>query len=261
MARYCKVCKQKLSFFYRKPICKHCITTKYDIWFLNKKILELPKRTDQEILQLTLFGYEKYIPIYHKLLKEYTSDGVMPEYQINDVERIYKLFKLPPNQSQEFSVILPHKVRNSIVKNGILPIVDKEYFDNMDIQLGSDEKFFCAGFCNLYELGRQSTYVRGSRGVTVFGFRGVGRVEGQRVSHTVQRLKTQGDFVMTDKRFYYIPNTHGSIIKLDISKIIKFDYDDEFLVVYKPNRQKPHLFKMSEGNIKICKLGLDFIRT
>ena len=64
---------------------------------------------------------------------------------------------------------------------------------------------------------------------------------------------------MTDKRFYYIPNTYGSVIKLDILKIIKYDYDDEFLVIYKPGRQKPYLLAMSIGNIKICKIGMDFI--
>lgn len=260
MARFCRMCGQKLGFFYRKTICKHCVITKYDSWLIGKKILELPNKSDNEIIELILFGYEKYIPLYHKLLEECTSDGIMTEDEIIALERVYRLFKLPPNQSKQYSVILPHKVKNYIEDNDEFPTVNDDHFKQMNMQLNNDEKYFCSGPCNLYELGKQSHYERGSRGVTVFGFRGVGRVEGQRVSRTIKRLKTQGDFVMTDKRFYYMPNTYGSVIKLDILKIIKYDYDDEFLVIYKPNRQKPHLFFMSEGNIKICKIGIDFIR-
>lgn len=259
MARFCKICEQKLGFFYRHPICKHCISTKYDIWLIGKKILELPNKSDDEIKQIKLFGTEKFTPLYHNLLEEYTSDGIMTEDEIFALERVSRLFNLSSNQSKEYSIILPHKVKNHIEDADELPIVDADYFKQMNMQLSADEKYFCSGICNLYELGRQSTYVRGSRGVTVFGFRGIGRVEGQRVSSTVKRQKSEGKFVMTDKRFYYMPNTYDSVIKLDILKIIKYDYDDEFLVIYKPNRQKPHLFHMSEGNIKICKIGMDFI--
>lgn len=259
MARFCKLCNQKLSFFYRKPICKHCVSTKYDVWFTKKKILELPNSSDEEITQLTTFGIEKILPLYYKLLEEYISDNLMTEDEIIALDRVSRLLKLTPLQSKHDEIILPHKIQNYINENDTLPVVSADHFKQMNMRISDDEKYFCCGFCHLYELGKQSEYIRGSRGVSVFGVRGIGRVEGQRVSHTVQRLKSKGDFVMTDKRFYYMPNTYGSVIKLDVLKIIKYDYDDEFLIIYKSGRQKPYLFFMNIGDIKICKIGMDFI--
>ena len=259
MAKFCKICEQKLGFLYRKSICKHCISTKYDVWLIGNKILELPNRSDDEIIQLTAFGVEKILPLYYKLLEEYISDNLMTEDEIIALERVSRLLELSPQQNKHDEIILPHKVKNYIDKNNELPTVNQDNFEKMNMRLIDDEKYFCSGTCHLYELGKQSEYVAGSRGVSIFGVRGIGRVQGQRVSHTVQRLKSEGDFVMTDKRFYYMPNAYGSVIKLDILKIIKYDYDDEFLIIYKSGRQKPHLFFMSIGDIKICKIGMDFI--
>ncbi len=259
MARFCKICNKKLSFFYRKPICKHCISTKYDMWLVDQKILELPNRSDDDITQLTTFGVEKILPLYYKLLEEYISDNLMTEDEIIALERVSRLLKLTPQQSKHDEIILPHKVKNYINENNELPTVNEDSFKQMNMRLSDDEEYFCSGSCDLYELGKQSEYVRGSRGVSIFGVSGIGRVQGQRVSHTVQRLKSKGDFVMTNKRFYYMPNAYGSVIKLDILKIVKYDYDDEFLIIYKSGRQKPHLFFMSIGMIKVCKIGIDFI--
>lgn len=259
MARFCILCKQKLGFFYRKPICKHCISTKYDVWFNYPKILQLPNCTDNEIKELVLFGNEKMVVLYNKLLVEYTSDDLMTGGEIIALERVSKLMRLTPSQTQHDNVILPHKVKNHINENNKLPIVNEDDFKKINMNLQNDEEYFCSGLCDLYELGKQSEYIRGSRGVSIFGVSGIGRVQGQRVSHTVQRLKSKGNFVMTNKRFYYVPNTYGSVIKLDILKIVKYDYDDEFLIIYKPGRQKPYLIFMDIGNIKICKIAMDFI--
>lgn len=258
MARFCNICKTKLGFFYRKPICKHCTITKYDVWYVGKKILELPNLSDDEIIQLKKFGIEKFIPLYDKLLEEYTSDNIMTEDEIIALERVSRLFNLSPKQNKHDEVILPHKVKNFIDDHNELPTVNKDHFKQMNMKLSDDENYFCSGLCNLYELRKESSYIAGSRGMSLYGFK-VGRVQGQRVSHTVQRQKSIGNFVMTNKRLYYMPNTYDSVIKLDISKIIKYDYDDEFLIIYKHGRQKPHLFFMNEGDIKICKIGMDFI--
>ncbi len=259
MTRFCIICNKKHGFFYRNPICKHCISTKYEVWFVSQKILQLPNCSDDEIRELVLFGSEKVVVLYNKLLEEYISDNLMTKEEILALERVSRLLTLSPRQTQHDKVILPHKVKNHINENNYLPSVNKDYFEQVDMKLRDDENYFCSGPCNLYELGRQSEYIRGSRGVSVFGVRGIGRVQGQRVSHTVQRFKSKGDFVMTDKRFYYMPNTYGMTIKLDILKIVKYDYDDDFLIIYKPRRQKPYLLSMGIGNIKICKIGMDFI--
>jgi len=259
MTRFCIICNKKHSFFYRKSICKHCISTKYDVWFVSQKILQLPNCSDDIIKELILFGNENVLVLYNKLLKEYISDNLMTENEILALERVSRLLVLSPQQTQHDNVILPHKVKNFIDKNNVLPSVNKDYFEQIDMKLRDNENYFCSGSCTLYELGRQSQYVRGSRGVSIFGVSGIGRVQGQRVSHTVQRLKSNGRFIMTDKRFYYMPNNYGSVIKLDILKIVKYDYDNKFLIIYKPGRQKPYLLSMSIGNIKICKIGIDFI--
>lgn len=258
MGRFCIICESKLGFLYRKPICKDCISTKYDIWFIGKKILELPNLSDDKIIELKKFDMEKFLPLYYKLLEEYTSDNIMTEDEINALDRVSKLFNLSPEQNKHDEIILPHKVKNYIDNNGGLPTVNQDHFNQMNMKLSDNEEYFCSGYCHLYELGKESGYIAGSRGVSVYGFK-VGRVQGQRVSHTVQRLKSKGDFVMTNKRFYYMPNTYGSVIKLDILKIIKYDYHDEFLIIYKHGRQKPHLFLMSEGDMKICKIGMDYV--
>ena len=102
MARFCKICKQKLGFFYRKPICKHCISTKYNVWFINKKILDLPNKSDAEIIQLVTFGTEKILPLYYKLLEEYISDNLMTEDEIIALDRVSRLLKLTPRTSTDF---------------------------------------------------------------------------------------------------------------------------------------------------------------
>jgi len=259
LARFCSICENKLSFFHRAKICQHCQVTKFDAYFNKEKILKLPHLSDDELDKLKNFGILKTLKLYNRLLEAYLEDQIMTEEEIANLKKISSAFSLSTTQSQEGTVIRPHKIQNFITKYQKLPELGVEYFEDLNINLKENEKLFDSGSANLYERRAVSQYIRGSRGVTVFGIRGIGRVQGQRVSHKEARIKSEGSYVITDKAFYYIPNMYGSMIKLKIDKILKYDYNDEFLYIFKHGRQNPYLFHMNFGDIKICVIGLNFI--
>ena len=258
MARYCLLCDKKLSFFYRKPICKDCVETKYNHFFIRENILTLPDLPTPQLEELKKFGSDKILTLYETLLEKYTSDNIMTETEIANLEKVSNFFGITAEENKHDDVILPHKVKNYLDKHGHLPSVNSDMFESFNLHFNGEELYNC-GYCSLYALKSYSRYIPGSRGVSVYGFK-VGRVQGQRVSETLPAPKSEGKFVMTDKGFYYIPNTYGNMVKLPYNKIINYGGDDEFLHIYKNGRQSPYLFFMSLGNIKISLLGLDYLK-
>lgn len=258
MAKYCNVCNSKLGFFYRNDVCKQCLETKFDNFFKKDAILLLPKLNKHELEEIKKFGKERIVSLYDKLLEEYTSDNIMTEDEILDLENISKSFGLTVKETKHDEIIYSHKVKNLIDKNGELPALDYDQFEEWGIKIQNDEKYYSSGFANLYEMKAHSRYIQGSRGVSVYGFK-IGRVEGKRISEQLPVQKSTGKYIITDKRFYYVSDSYGKITKIDMKKIMSFDYDPDFLIINTHTRQKPYLFQMSVVYIKTSMIGLDFI--
>ena len=258
MAKHCKVCETKLGVLYRKDICKQCLEIKFDRFFVKDVIHLLPKLDEKELGELKKFGKERIISLYDKLLVEYTSDNIMTEEEISNLEKISKFFELTPDETKHDIVIYPHKIKNYIDQNGTLPILNHDEFKEWGIRLQKDEEYYSSGFSNLYEMKSHSKYIPGSRGVSIYGFK-VGRVQGQRISEQLPVQKSSGKYVITNKRFYYISDSYEKLTKIDLIKIMSYDSDPDFIIINTHTRQKPFLFRMSLTDIKTSLIGLDFL--
>jgi len=256
--RYCIVCNSKLGIFYGKDVCKQCLEKKYNKFFLNDAILSLPKLDESELRELKKFGKARIISLYDKLLEEYTSDNIMTEEEIANLEKISKLFELTPEETKHDTIIYPHKIKNYINQNNTLPRLDYDGFKESGIRIQDDEEYYSFGISNFYEMKAHSRYIPGSRGVSIYGFR-VGRVAGQRISEQLPVQKSTGQYIMTNKRFYYVSDAYGEMTKIDLKKIMSYDADPEFIIINTHTRQKPYLFRMSLINIKTTLIGLDFL--
>ena len=257
MAKQCHVCDSKLGILYRKDVCKQCLE-KFDRFFTDDSILTLSNLDEKELVDLKKFGKERTISLYDKLLEEYTSDNIMTEEEITNLEKVSKPFELSPEETKHDIIIYPHKIKNYINKNNHLPTLDSDRFKEFGIRIQDDEEYYSSGFSNLYEMKAHSKYIAGSRGVSIYGFK-VGRVQGQRISEQLPAQKSTGKYVLTNKRFYYVSDTYGKMTKIDLKKIMSYDSDPDFLIINTHTRQKPHLFQMSLTDIKTTLIGLDFL--
>ena len=258
MAKHCKVCDSKLGMFYRKDVCKQCLEVKYDKFFTKDVILSLPKLDEKELDELKKFGKERIISLYDKLLEEYTSDNIMTEEEITNLEKISKSFELTPEETKHDIIIYPHKIKNHINKNNKLPTLNYDRFKESGIKIQNDEEYYSFGISSLYEMKAHSTYIPGSRGVSIYGFK-VGRVPGQRISEQRPVQKSTGKYIVTNKRFYYVSDSYGQMTKIDLKKIMSYDSDPDFIIINTHTRQKPYLFQMSLTDIKTTLIGLDFL--
>lgn len=258
MAKHCNVCDSKLGFLYRKDVCKQCLELKYNRFFTKDAILLLSKLEENELNELKKFGKERMISLYDKLLEEYTSDNIMTEQEIADLEKISKSFELTPEETKHDTIIYPHKVKNYINANNALPTLNHDRFKEWEIRIQEDEEYYSSGFANLYEMKAHSKYIPGSRGVSIYGFK-VGRVQGQRISEQLPVQKSTGKYIITHKRFYYVSDSYGKLTKIDLKKIMSFESDPDFLIINTHTRQKPYLFRMSLTDIKTSLIGLDFL--
>lgn len=176
MAKQCEVCDSKLGIFYRKDVCKQCLE-KFDEFFTDDSILTLPNLDEKELVELKKFGKERIVSLYDKLLEEYTSDNIMTEEEITNLEKVSKPFELTPDETKHDIIIYPHKIKNYIDKNNRLPTLDFDRFKEFGIRIQDDEEYYSSGVSNLYEMKAHSKYIAGSRGVSIYGF----KVEGYKV--------------------------------------------------------------------------------
>lgn len=231
---------------------------KFDKFFTDDSILTLPNLDEKKLVELKKFGKERIISLYDKLLEEYTSDNIMTEEEITNLEKVSKPFELTPDETKHDIIIYPHKIKNYIDKNNSLPTLDYDRFKEFGIRIQDDEEYYSSGVSNLYEMKSHSKYIAGSRGVSIYGFK-VGRVQGQRISEQLPVQKSTGKYVLTNKRFYYVSDSYGKMTKIDLKKIMSYDSDPDFLIINTHTRQKPYLFQMSLTNIKTTLIGLDFL--
>ena len=238
MVKQCNMCETKLGFLYRKDVCKQCLETKFDRFFTQNEILILVKLEQNELEELKKLGKERIVSLYERLLEEYTSDNIMTEEEITNLEKISKVFELTPDETKHDEIIYPHKIKNYINENDRLPILDEDRFNGWGIKLQKDEEYYSSGFANLYEMKAHSKYILGSRGVSVFGFK-VGRVQGQRISEQLPVQKSTGKYIITNKRVYYVSDSYGKMTKIDLKKIMSFESDPDFIIINTHTRQKP----------------------
>ena len=110
MVKQCNMCETKLGFLYRKDVCKQCLETKFDRFFTQNEILILVKLEQNELEELKKLGKERIVSLYERLLEEYTSDNIMTEEEITNLEKISKVFELTPDETKHDEIIYPHKI-------------------------------------------------------------------------------------------------------------------------------------------------------
>lgn len=254
MARHCKICKIKLSFLYRKSICKHCQETKYNYYLIGDNILELPNLVNEKLVKLSQFGDRDCYFLYNKLFKLYVKNIRLTPNQIESLRKISNACSLQDrtleyerkNKQEEEEKKEREKiedVRDLIKKTNNLPEINYDYFDQLKFPLPKNEKFFLVGKTRFHERQILSSYQSG----------------GERITEKGPKLKSEGDFIVSWNKFYYIPKFDGRSITIDLSKIIKYDVNGSYLRIRIEGRQKAYLFQMNPFILTICIIGLDFL--
>lgn len=254
MARQCSICKIKLSFFYRKPICKHCQATKYDYYLINDNILKLIDLNDKQLTKLVEFGHMDCLYLYNLLFKKYLKYERLSKEHIASLRKISIIFSvedktlryeqkndLEEKKNKERKEL--EDIKDLIKKTNRLPIINEYYFNQLKFKLSKNEKYFLSGHTNFYERQILSSY----------------QSSGERIVERGPKLKSQGSFIVTWNTFYYIPKFEGSLITIDLSKIRTYDLDGNYLRIRKNGREKAYLFQMNSFILATCIVGLDFL--
>ncbi len=254
MTRHCSICKIKLSFFYRKHICKDCQSTKYNPYLIGDNISKLPDLINEELTKLAQFGYMDCLHLYNLLFKFYVKNQRLSANQIESLRKISNVWSIEDrtlvyeerNKQEEIrnrEIQKLKDIKDIIKKSNILPKINEDYFDQLKFSLSKNEKYFISGNTNYHQRQILSSY----------------QSFGERITKKGSKLKSKGDFVMSWDKFYYIPKFDGNLITIDLSKIIKYDIDGNFLRIRKEGREKAYLFQMNSYLLEICKMGLDFL--
>lgn len=258
MARHCKICEIKLSFLYRKPICKHCYETKYNFYLIGDNISKLAELDDDQLTKLSKFPNFDCLHLYNLLFKKYLKNERLTKEQIKSLRKISIKLSLEDktlryerendledkrNKEKKELEEVKNKIRNEIKNNNKLPKINIEYFEQLKFPLSKKEEYFIAGHAAFHEIQIVSSY----------------QSYGERITEKGKKLKSKGNFILTSDTFHYIPFNEGRSLKINLSKIIKYYADGDWLIIRKDDRGKAYWFKMNSMMVPVCIMGLDFL--
>ena len=213
MARFCVMCDEKLGVFYRKEYCKTCMNKDFTKWqSLIRSPKQLEKYSQTQIQEIISFGKKPIQKLYVALLNDYESDNQIDDLELETLGELQRLFDLTDREAHKHDVIFPYRIKNSIKVANHLPIVDAHRFEKINLNFKKNEDGYFVSATHLYEIKSvQVGYRRGSRGVSLYGFR-FGNYRGHAIKENKLVKKSEGNLVMTDKNLYYLPNNGQRIV-------------------------------------------------
>lgn len=226
---------------------------------IRKNPKQLETRSIEELETIKTFGKTPVKKLYASLLSEYESDNEIDEKEIEFLAKLQRAFDLSSTDAHESDVIFPYKIKNIIKKNKTLPVINKDSFNQLNLNFKNDETRYFWTYGSLHEIKSVRVgYQSGSRGMSVYGFR-FGNYRGHEIRENQLVPKSSGKLIMTDKRIYYLPDVGQRIITIKISDVMSFNSDEDYVEIFKNGREKAYYFALDLGSIKIIDIGLSFL--
>lgn len=276
MAKICKDCGKKLSFFSIFSSVERCEDCEKQFQIeQTKKADEINKLKGQLITskevsssQLELLRQQKkefLIKYYQEVIEGLTSDKELSNQEFAFLNQLQEGLNLTREEIKFDDLILPYVYVMSIREENQLPTFSNINFDDDSrVILKKDEKIHLGAFSIVKEIRTTShSYEGGSHGVSFRIIKGVsyrvGAHKGQ--VRPVQSLveTSRGALIITNKRLLLHPAANNKPMDIPIKKIASFRCYPDGLEIYKAGREKGFLFSLSTGQSECAGIALNFL--
>jgi len=128
MAKFCKHCGKKLSFFTsltNETLCNECkISYEAELSKVEKEILATKHVTEQQLELLKKQNKQALVKLYSRVYELFDTDKELEELEIETLRKIQEAFSLTNEDIKFDERIRPYIYVNKIRKEGKLPSVD-----------------------------------------------------------------------------------------------------------------------------------------
>lgn len=274
MAKFCKNCGKKLSFFTSDMLCKDCklayeaklskikAELSVELAQIEKEILETKNITKQQLQLLKKQDKESLLKLYYRVYKGFEDDKELEEGEIETLRKIQEEFDLTDEDVKFDERIRPYIYVNMIRKDGKLPSVELHIEGGGQVILKKGETVHFADSSVLKELKSVSLgYRGGSHGISFPIAKGIRYRVGAHRGHIVREdrfLETsRGVLIITNKRLFLHPFVGHKPLSIPLNKILSYQCFNNGIEVYKEGREKGYFFAIEKsGSVEL--FGLCF---
>ena len=279
MAKVCKRCNKKLSFFEGmgfKLLCKDCKKAieeeikeqkriKYEKRInIGNEITKNDDITKEQIEVLKGYSKEEILDTFDYVYRQFIEDKELSEKEFNALDKFADSFNLAKEDIGFNEKIRPYIFIYNIKEKNELPET-KLQANGFNVILKKGEKIHHADNAVLKELKTVSLgYSGGSRGVSFRIMKGVSyRVGGHRghvIKEDVWKETSIGALLITNKRLFLTPFGGNKPLSIPLNKILSYQLYENGIEVYKEGREKSYLFHINDSSsIEIFGICLSFL--
>lgn len=276
MAKFCKDCGKKMSFFSFLSTATRCDECEKMFQIEQRKkmneIAELKGKLiatkEISVPQLELLKDQKkefLIKYYQEIVQGLTADKELSEQEFVFLNYLQEGLNLTREEIKFDDLVLPYIFVASIRNENELPVLNSINFDDgSHVILKKDEKIHLGAITILKEIRTTShSYQGGSHGVSIRLMKGVSYRVGAHRGHVipVQSLieTSRGALIITNKRLLLHPAPNNNPVSIPINKISSYRCYSDGLEVYKEGREKGFYFTLSSGQSECAGIVLNFL--
>jgi hypothetical protein len=269
MAKICKVCGKKMSFFSTfssKELCDDCEKKiQNELNELKLKLISLKEVTTNQLDFLKKQKKDFLIKYYQEIIQGLTFDKELSKQEFDFLNHLQEGLNLTRQEIQFDDLILPYVFVASIRDDNELPVYDSVHFnDGSHVILKKDEKIHLSALSIVKELRTTShSYEGGSHGVSFRIMKGVSYRVGAHKGHVVpiQSLveTSRGVLIITNKRLLLHPAANNKPVSIPINKIASYRCYSNGLEIYKEGREKGFIFTLSQGQSECAGIALNYL--
>jgi hypothetical protein len=274
MAKLCKNCGKKLSFFTSGTLCKECKTAQEaersiieaeqsaQLSQIEKEILTTKNVTEQQLELLRKQDKQSLLKLYSILYDQFEADKEFEEEEIETLRKIQEAFSLTDEDIKFDERIRPYIYVNMIKKEGKLPSVNLRIEGGGQVILKKGEVVHFADTAVLKELKSVSLgYSGGSHGISFPIAKGVRYRVGAHRGHIVKEDRfvetSRGVLIITTQRLFLHPFPGHKPVSIPLNKILSYQCFNNGIEVYKEGREKGYFFAIGKsGSVEL--FGLCF---
>jgi hypothetical protein len=274
MAKLCKNCGKKLSFFTSGTLCKECKTAQEaersiieaeqsaQLSQIEKEILTTKNVTEQQLELLRKQDKQSLLKLYSRLYDQFEADKEFEEEEIETLRKIQEAFSLTDEDIKFDERIRPYIYVNMIKKEGKLPSVNLRIEGGGQVILKKGEVVHFADTAVLKELKSVSLgYSGGSHGISFPIAKGVRYRVGAHRGHIVKEDRfvetSRGVLIITTQRLFLHPFPGHKPVSIPLNKILSYQCFNNGIEVYKEGREKGYFFAIGKsGSVEL--FGLCF---
>jgi len=279
MAKVCKRCNTKLSFFEgmgSELLCKDCKKIIEEEIKERKRIRhekrvsigeEIVKSTDitkEQIEILKDYKKEAILDTFNYIYSQYIENKELSKQEFDALDKFADSFNLTKEDIGFDEKIRPYIFIYNIKEKNELPETKLEA-NGFNVILKKGEKIHFAGSATLKELKTVSLgYSGGSRGVSIRIMKGVSyRVGGHRghmVKEDVWKETSRDALLITNQRLFLTPFSGFKPLSIPLNKILSYQIYENGIEVYKEGREKSYLFQVDDSSsVEIFGICLSFL--